>query len=560
MGEIHNAVRKTFVNHLRSASLTTCSRWALERRVMASPFPGKFSFKYHPWVREIHDSIAPHNVAMKAAQMGLTEICINRAFYVLDILKRDVLYVLPTAINASDFSKARFGLALKLSPYLKKMFTDTNTVNLKQAGPTTLYIRGSRGDSNLKSIPVSELILDEVDEMDQDQIWLAMERLSGQIEKNVWSISTPTTPNKGIHKLYQASTQEHFMFQCPLCSKWTELLFPECFEVIGESLNDPRVHESFTKCKECHGKLEHETKLDWLAEGKWIATNPNGTPDYRGFYINQLYSTTVTPGEFALGYLRGVGDEGAMSEFVKSKLGQPFVPDGGQITDTMIDNCVKNYSKEDSRPQSASSRLITMGVDQGDWLHVVVTEWFLDSFGRDINNIAKAKVIWHGKFNVAAENGWHPLDEMMRTWQVYHCVVDYDPNTNDARQFARRFPGYVTLCRRRKGLTLKEMAISEADDYRTQVVTVDKTSWLDIALGRFKVDGRITLPRDIGLEYRDHLKALLRTYTREKDTGHPVATYVNMGPDHYSHATCYAEIALPFAASYVKGVDITQFL
>ena len=64
---------------------------------------------------------------MKAAQMGLTEVGINRAFYILDVLKRDVLYVLPTAINATDFSKARFGPALKHSPYLKQMFTDTNT-------------------------------------------------------------------------------------------------------------------------------------------------------------------------------------------------------------------------------------------------------------------------------------------------------------------------------------------------------------------------------------------------------------------------------------------------
>ena len=70
---------------------------------------------------------------------------------------------------------------------LAEIFTDTNTVNLKQAGATTLYIRGSRGDSNLKSIPVSELFLDEVDEMDQKQIWLALERLSGQVHKHVWA-------------------------------------------------------------------------------------------------------------------------------------------------------------------------------------------------------------------------------------------------------------------------------------------------------------------------------------------------------------------------------------
>jgi phage terminase large subunit GpA-like protein len=136
----------------------------------------------------------------------VTETGINRAFYTLDPLHRDVLYLLPTTINASDFSKARFTTALKLSPVLKGMFVDTNTVGLKSTGRNVLYIRGSRGDSNLKSIPVSELILDEMDEMDIHAVWLALERLSGQIEKHILAISTPTVPKYGIHKLYLQST------------------------------------------------------------------------------------------------------------------------------------------------------------------------------------------------------------------------------------------------------------------------------------------------------------------------------------------------------------------
>ena len=147
-------------------------------------------------------------------------------------------------MNASDFSKARFATALKLSPYLKSLFVDTNTVGLKSTGTNVLYIRGSRGDSNLKSIPVSELVLDELDEMDTKAIWLALERLSGQIEKHVVAISTPTVPKYGIHKLFLTSTQEHFYFKCPCCSRWTEFVWPDCVEIIGETVSDPRCSES----------------------------------------------------------------------------------------------------------------------------------------------------------------------------------------------------------------------------------------------------------------------------------------------------------------------------
>lgn len=557
--QLVSELRESMVSSIRTKTITSCSRWAQERRVMGGDFTGPYGFKYHPWAKEPHDSKASFNVSMKAAQMGFTEIGINRAFYILDILRRDVLYVLPTALNASDFSRSRFAPALKFSPYIKTMFTDVNTVNLKQAGTQTLYIRGSRGDSNLKSIPVSELILDEVDEMDQDQIWLAFERLSGQITQNIWAISTPTLPNRGIHKLYQATSQEHFYFKCPHCSRSIELLWPESFELCGETFGDPDTAKSYIKCTECNHKLDHAAKPEYLTKGFWQPTVTDYDPEQRGFNVNQLYSFTVNPQAIAKAYLRGMGDEGAMSEFYKSKLGQPYIPDGGQVTDEKIDMCVDNrYSTSDHRPTSGGERFITMGVDQGDWVHIWVDEWFFEDFSRDINVMARAKNTWHGKFNAKVEGGWDKLDQLMREWQVLHCVVDADPNTLEARRFAQRFPGYVTLCRYRRGVPQKDIQMSE-DLNRVMTATVDRTNWLDCALGRFHVEGRIALPRDVNLEVREHMKNLVRTYEKDEN-GNLTATYVKMGADHFAHARCYSEIALPLAASYVRGQDISSFL
>jgi hypothetical protein len=539
----------------RSRTLTSCSRWASKRRVMGEPFPGPYSWKYHPWVKDILDSDAPFNYAMKAAQLGVTEVAINRALYVLDRLHRDVLYVLPTALNASDFSKARFGSALTLSPYIKSMFTATDTVNLKQAGANNLYIRGSRGDSNLKSIPVSDLILDEVDEMDQKQIWLALERLSGQIQKHVWAISTPTIPNYGIHKLFLTSTQEHFCFQCPCCGRWTELVWPDCVEIIGETVHDPRCHESFLKCKECKQKLEHKAKPEWLAKAIWQQMNGQGNPDIRGFHVNQMYSFTVTPGELVVAYHRGHGDEAANKEFHNSKLGLPFIGDGAQITDDMLDRSIGSHTINDPRPKMGGQQLITMGVDQGKTGYITVCDWSLDRIDRDINAVARPRVAWFGKFG---EEDWAYLDELMREWQVLACFVDADPNINEARRFARRFRGYVWLTRYRRGQTAKEMTIEEEDN--APIAQVDRTNWLSCTLGRFKDQTpRIVLPRDISLEYRDHLKNLVRTYEKD-DNGNYKMTYVNTGPDHYAHSLCYAEMALPMAASITSGEDISKFL
>lgn len=533
---------------LVSRTLSTCSRWVQHRRIMGEPLSGPYSFTYHPWCKEIHDSQAGFNTIMKSAQMGLTEVAINVTFFTVDVLKRDVLYVLPTALNASDFSKSRFNTALLHSPYLADLFTDTNTVGLKQAGGTNLYIRGSRGDSNLKSIPVSVLVLDEADEMDQRAIWLALERLSGQMHKFVFSLSTPTIPNFGIHKLYLQGTQEHFYFLCPRCGRLTEFIFPDCLEITGESISDPRVRDSYLKCKECKKKIEHEEKPEFLKKAYWEPTQ-NVDEEHRSFYINQMYSYTVKPWELAQAYFRGVGDEAAMVEFFNSKQGLPYIPDGGQVTDGELENAIRNYFKENQRPNVGDDRCIVLGIDQGKMNHCVVVEYTIAGSG-DLNAAAHAKVL--AEFKLPGDD-FELLDPLMREWQIKACVIDADPQINDARRFARRFPGYVYLCRYRRGVTGKELVVNE-EDSGAPIVTVDRTNWLDASMGRFHSD-RITLPADTSLEFKDHIKALVRTYEKD-DQGNPKAVYLNTGPDHFGHAYNYAEIALPLAAGIVAGGDV----
>lgn len=555
-----SAFIEQLANGLESGTLNTCSRWSSKRRVMGEPFPGPYQWKYHPWVREVHDTRAPENYIMKGAQLGLSEAAINRALYTIDQLRRDVLYVLPTGKVARDFSKGRFSSALLHSPYLQNLFTDADSVELKIAGTTNLYIRGSGGKANLVSIPVSQLILDEVDRMDQKEIELAIERLSGMPadKKSIWGLSTPTIPNYGVHKLFMRGTQEHYTFQCPSCSRHTELIWPECIEIIGESASDPRCHESYLKCKECKAKLEQELKPEWLKNAQWKATNLNANPDIRSFTLGQLYSYTVTPGDLVTAHFRGLGDEAAATEFYNSKLGLPFVSEGSQITDQHIQHAITGhgtaYTTQNQKPNRAHEKIITLGVDVGKFSYFTVTEWLLGR-GRDVNANAHAKVIDRGKF--LEDEFDQVLDELMIEYQVLACVIDSEPYSNMARQFARRFPRFVWLSKFLRGFIGKEVSITD-EDSGAPLATCDRTSWFGAALGRFKTN-RIQLPADVGLEYCDHLKAIVRTHVKD-DNGNWHATYISTGPDHYGLSLVYSEIALPFAATISAGDDIERFM
>src|SRR5687768_12698402 len=107
---------------LTKKTTTKCSEWAERYRVMGSPFPGPWSFRKHPWLREMHDSEARMNIGKKSAQMGYTEWALNRTFFNIHIRNLDVLYVLPTSHpDATDFTNARFNPAIENSPVLKDL-------------------------------------------------------------------------------------------------------------------------------------------------------------------------------------------------------------------------------------------------------------------------------------------------------------------------------------------------------------------------------------------------------------------------------------------------------
>jgi len=503
---------------------------------MGPPYPGPWSFKHHPWLRQPHDDETETIVVQKAAQMGFTEWALNRAFFHIDILNHNVMYILPaTTPDASDFSSSRFDPALELSPHLNSLFVDVKNVGHKRSGSANLFIRGSRSESQLRSIPASLLIFDEVDVMVLKNIALAFERVSGQLEKQKLLLSTPTIDNYGINNYYRNSSQDHYLFKCPGCNKMTELVFPECLVITSEDDTDPAIKNTHIKCKECGVTLPHETKHEWLAGGEWVPTFTNKMD--KGYHVNQLYSTTVKPYELAISYIKAQRDPSDEQEFYNSKLGVPHIVSGSRITDTMISECTGGYK---SYPDMKAGSFITMGVDVGGWLHYEVDQWFINRSGSDIHTSTTCKVLKEGKVQ-----HFEQLDELMMQYKVLFCVIDANPERRKALEFAQRFYGRVRMCFYGNAVNGKEIHLHDEDQH---TMTVDRTSWLDLSLGRFKLKS-ILLPVDLSIEYKDHVKSPVRIYKKDA-TGNQVGVYVTGSvEDHFAHARNYSEMALELAGS-----------
>lgn len=384
--------------------------------------------------------------------------------------------------------------------------------------------------------------------MKQENIPLVFERTSGQVFKQVLMISTPTIENYGINYYFNQSTMEHYFFKCPFCSKWTELTWPDCMVVTAEDLFDAKIKESHLICKECKHILPHENKMEWLSinNAKWIPTYTDRLS--RGFYINQLYSMTVHPYEIAQSYLKSKKDQAAEQEFYNSKLGVPHTVEGAKLSNKDLESCVGDYSQAKEAPPTA---IITMGVDVGVDLHYEIDQWAFDQTAPtvDINLLAKCKMLRHGKVK-----NFEDLDALLRRYHVSFVVIDANPERRKAFEFASRFWGYVRLCFYGRGIGGKQIHLHDESELS---MSVDRTSWMDCALGRFK-NQTITIPVNTELEYRKHLMAPTRIYKTDSD-GNAVGRYVvgNEG-DHYAHARTYSEIALKLAVGIATNQDVTH--
>lgn len=543
MQDLYTLLAQKVHDGLSRTALTTVSAWSEMYRVMGKPFPGPWRFTHHPWAKAMCDSKHQLTIGQKAAQMAYSEVALNRAFKAMDIDGESVLYVLPNSKpDASVFSSSRFDVALELSPHLRDFFNSVRNVDHKRAGSASLYIRGSRSRSQLKSIPCAGIVFDEVDEMVQRNIILALERASGQHEEDIWfyMVSTPTVEGVGINGFFEDSTQDHFFFRCPHCSRMIDLPFGTediggVLRVTAESLTDPRIMDSYIVCPRCDHVLDHRDKVNFMQDNEWVSKHPDRMS--RGFYINQLYSMVLHPKRLAESYLRSLANSNDEQEYYNSKGGLPHIVKGARITDTDIAACMGAY------PTQANARncLTTLGIDVGKWLHFEVDQWNLNPAAtstNDVNLIANPRVLRSGKVR-----HFHELDALMYDYNIKQAIIDVEPETRKAKEFCDRFRGIAKMCRYARGVTGKQIL------NHPTYVHVDRTAWLDLSLGRFS-RGSIQLPQDIPEETKRHLKALIRVYKEDKD-GNQIGAYVKKEnePDHAAHARNYNEIALCLAAN-----------
>jgi len=139
----------------------------------------------------------------------------------------------------------------------------------------------------------------------------------------------------------------------------------------------------------------------------------------------------------------------------------------------------------------------------------------------------------------------------MHRFKVNFAVIDANPERRKALEFAQRYWRHVKMCFYARGINSKNITLHRPEQHS---LNVDRTSWLDLSLGRIK-RRKMKRPVDVPREYKEQLKALVRITEKDSD-GNPVGKYLKTGADHYAHARNYNEIALQLAASFAQSQNI----
>ena len=478
------------------------AEWASSTPVILDGRP--FTFIRHEYLIEPYEDNHPHQVEMKAAQLGLTSRAMLKAIHSARYGSyRGILYLFPSKTDVTDFSKGRVDPLIDENPYtVGKWIRDTDSANIKRIWNCYLYLRGMASRVGLKSVPIDFIIFDELDEAPQNAIDMAMERMAHSEHREVLKLSNPTLPDYGIDKAFQETDQRYWLLKCEHCGEYTclEDTFPDCLITVNGRV--------IRACQRCKSELNPSI-------GQWVAKRPNIT-DKRGRHYSQLFSHYVDPADI----LHQFRTTNNLTDFYNLKIGIAYVEATNRLTiEEVLSLCGNDgIAEQDPGP-------CFMGVDQGKDLHVVI--------GKKSRNMA-GKIIHLGVYK-----DWEELDRLMKLFHVSRAVVDALPETRNARAFAERHKGRVFLNyynERQKGhYTWNEQEL---------IVQCNRTESMD-ASHREIQDGIIVLPRnsEITRIFVEHMHNVAKKLEEDEETGSKRYIYVKLGPDHFRHAFNYEAMA-----------------
>lgn len=385
-------------------------------------------------------------VLMKCAQVGFTVMEILATIYLgLRFAPSTVIMFLPDMNLAGLKSTERFMPVVRSVPQVHALMTqdDKNgagrkagegNVNRRRISESLFVFSWTSGRATTESIPADILSFDEVQEMTLEQMEKSVERLSASPVRFTLMGSTANWPDSDIHHWYKRGAMFQLHTECPTCGTRKPLddYFPDCIK--WDASRDMYRYV----CPNGHW-------IDDTQRGDWIAENPDADKPIdtsipkkdrplriRSIHFPQFLSPTISAGEIMDAYHSATD----MKNFFNRKRGKPYT-DPSQVPVT-LEHCAAcvEAGRLAGIVWKTRARGTFMGIDQMGQFNVHVIKERLPDGRQATIHIEETY----------AEDPFMRSSELMEQFGVSVCVVEINPNYNDAKKFAARHPGKVFIC------------------------------------------------------------------------------------------------------------------
>lgn len=385
-------------------------------------------------------------VLMKCAQVGFTVMEMLATIYLgIKFGPCIVGMFLPDMNLAGLKSSERFMPIVRSVPTVHALMTQDaadgsgrkggeGNVNRRRIDQALFIFSWTSGRATTESIPMDILSFDEVQEMTLEQIEKTYERVSASSVRFMLMGSTANWPDADIDFWYKKGTRHQFHTKCHTCgtAKPLDDYFPDCIRWD----KDREIYRYV--CPNGHW-LQDTQHGDWIADFPERDRGPEvGVPlkerrlRIRSIHFPQFLSPTISADEIITAY----NTASDMKNFFNRKRGKPYVdPSQVPVTLEVLARCVE-AGKRLGVQWKSRARGTFMGIDQmGNFNVHVIKERLPD--GR--------QAVIHVEETYSADP-FARSSELMEQYGVAVCVVEINPNYNDAKKFANRHKGRVFIC------------------------------------------------------------------------------------------------------------------
>lgn len=509
--------------------------WIESRRILKGQ---PFSFKNRDYLLQPYRDEYQNIIFMKGRQVEMSEFSMNWLLHKLDMHPYTVgLHTFPRAAQAQKFAKQRLQAAIMDSEYIKNWNDVHNSEQVmrkfvKEADsrglePYNFYILGGTWESRkdtvgdaARGISLDFIVYDERQDHPDDVETVIGEGASHSEFKQTLTLGTPKLPGIQFDQQWEASDKHYWFVKCPKCGREAPLTMDNILDS-GQFDDEP---DWYYGCPNCRTKLNRNN-------GRWMATNPQRKPEFRGYHINQLMVCWLSAEEIMR---KKTSTKFTRRRFYNEVLGESYGGDDIPITIAMMEECGKNDFHLGYIGDKAQ---IYAGIDWGAqsylWIHDkhhrLIDLYIADqSDPREHPKALAQHIAKYKKYvkKVVCDAGpditrYYSLRDELKdlgvTNQVYACYYATPPAKTDVQW-----------------------------DEKKMIVTVGRSEAIDCVIDEVS-DAKLVLPGydmqnekvDTAIEHFTNIAA----EKAETKSGNQFILYVNTGPDHFLHAKIYADIA-----------------